>query len=332
MLLFLRSGMMVMVLVSLGLLVSVNGAHLSYEYYNTTCPNLEALVKNTLVPIFLTDPTAPAAFLRLLFHDCQVQGCDASILLDSEGPNPVSEMVSSKNFMIRHRKSIGLIKSVLESKCPGKVSCADIIALAAKESIAFTGGPKIQIPLGRKDSTSGSYKQADISLPSAHVSVDEMLQIFEAQGMNLEESVAILGAHTLGVGHCVNIVDRLYNQKHTNNAAASGNNMLEKGYEIILRVLCPTKVPLTNLTFVLNDITPLTFDNQYYKDIIQGRGLFGIDSSISKDPRTSPIVKSFAVNQSHFFQVFASAFVKLSSTNVLTGNMGQIRSDCSRLN
>ncbi|KAI3991920.1 hypothetical protein MKX01_012865 [Papaver californicum] len=331
MLRLLRFILMVMILVKPGFLVSVSVAHLSYGHYQTSCPNVEALVKDTLVPIFLTDATAPASFLRLLFHDCQVQGCDASILLNSERRNIGSEMISSKNFMIKNRESIGLIKSVMESECPGQVSCADIIALAAKEAIVFTGGPQIQVPLGRKDSTSSSYKQADLSLPSPQVSVDGMLQIFKSKGMNLQESVAMLGAHTLGVGHCVNIVERLYNPKHANSNPASAYDVLEKGYEVLLKMQCPTRVPLTNLTFVPNDITPLTFDNQYYRDIIYGRGLFGIDSSISKDPRTSPIVKSFADDQNYFFQVFASAFVKLSSTNVLTGNLGQIRSDCSRL-
>ncbi|KAI3863595.1 hypothetical protein MKX03_031646 [Papaver bracteatum] len=306
MLRLLRSVMIVMILVKPGLLLSVNEAHLSYGHYQTSCPNVEALVKDIL-------------------------GCDASILLNSERRNTGSEMISSKNFMIRNRESTGLIKSVVESECPRQVSCADIIALAAKESVAFTGGPQIQVPLGRKDSTSSSYKQADLSLPSPQVSVDGMLQIFTSKGMNLQESVA-MGAHSLGVGHCLNIVGRLYNPKHTNSNAASANNMLEKGYEVVLKMQCPTRVPLTNLTFVPNDITPITFDNQYYRDIIFGRGLFGIDSSISKDPRTSPIVKLFAEDQNYFFQVFASPFVKLSSTNVLTGNLGQIRSDCSRLN
>ncbi|OVA03417.1 Plant peroxidase [Macleaya cordata] len=318
----------VVILVLLVLFVRVNEAQLSFGYYETSCPNLETIVKSTILPILLKDLTAPAAFLRLMFHDCQVQGCDASILLDSDNQNINSEMVSSKNFMIRNRESIGHIKSVLEFVCPGQVSCADIIALAAKEAVSFSGGPKIQVPLGRKDSTSSSYKQADMSLPSSQSTVDGMLQIFKSKGMNLEESVAIMGSHTLGAGHCLNIVDRLYNPKHD----AASTNVMDKGYEILLRITCPTKVPLTNLTFVTNDITPLKFDNQYYQDIINGRGLFGIDSSIARDPRTVPIVKKFADDQSYFFQVFASAFVKLSWTNVLTGETGQIRRDCSRLN
>lgn len=79
-------------------------------------------------------------------------------------------------------------------ECPGQVSCADIIALAAKESVLFTGGPHITIPLGRKDSTTATNsKQADLNLPSPGITVDQLLHIFTSKGMNLEESVAILG-------------------------------------------------------------------------------------------------------------------------------------------
>ena len=102
-------------------------------------------------------------------------------------------MVSSKNFAIRKRETIGYIKSILENECPGKVSCADIIGLAAKESVSFSGGPHIQIPLGRKDSTTSSYQQADASLPPQGIKVHELIHTFASKGMNLEESIAIIG-------------------------------------------------------------------------------------------------------------------------------------------
>nr|AFK33535.1 unknown [Lotus japonicus] len=178
---------------------------LSYNYYMFSCPNLETVIQKELLRVFLLNPTAPAAFLRLMFHDCQVQGCDASILLDSE----TSEMASSRNFGIRMREAISNIKSTLEEECPGQVSCADIIVPVAKESVSYTGGPQIQIPLGRKDTkTTPSFKEADAKLPPPSIPVDEFISLFK--GMSIEESVSILGAHTLGVGHCLNIVGRLY--------------------------------------------------------------------------------------------------------------------------
>ncbi|KAG7962962.1 hypothetical protein I3843_09G094600 [Carya illinoinensis] len=315
----------VVLLLIIGVSFGVNEeAQLSYDHYKFTCPRVETIVQREMLSIFLTDPTAPAAFLRLFFHDCQVQGCDASILLDgNDSTNKLSEMVSSRNFGIRNRETIGLIKSKLEFECPGKVSCADIIALAARESVSLSG-PRIQIPLGRRDSTTYSSQQADADLPPQGITVDELIHIFDSKGMNLEESVAILGAHTLGVGHCQNIGSRLYDPQ-------PGDQMDQK-FEAFLRKICPGRIPLTNFCFAPNDGTPAIFDNQYYRDVLKGRGLFGIDSNISRDPRTAPIVRQFAVDQNHFFGVFSSAFVKLSSTNVLTNGEGQVRRQCNRIN
>ena len=102
-------------------------------------------------------------------------------------------MESSRNFGVRKLDMINHIKTILEIKCPGQVSCADIIALAAKESVLITGGPEIKIPLGRKDSVTCSSQQADANLPAAGIAVNKLLEIFTAYGMTLGESVAILG-------------------------------------------------------------------------------------------------------------------------------------------
>ncbi|KAK8601053.1 hypothetical protein V6N13_059200 [Hibiscus sabdariffa] len=100
----------------------------------------------------------------------------------------------------------------------------------------------------------------------------------------------------------------------------------------MLRLLCPTRKPLTNLTIVPNDKTPLIFDNHYYKDVLMGKGLFTIDSRMSMDRRTTPIITQFAANKYLFFQVFSSAFVKLSSSNVLTNEKGEVRRKCNQVN
>ncbi|CAJ2649470.1 peroxidase 29-like protein [Trifolium pratense] len=302
----------------------VQGNQLSYNYYKYSCPNLESLVEKKLMSLLLTDITAPSSLLRLMFHDCQVQGCDASILLDTNYITRSTEITSSRNFGIKHRETIDVIKSVLEEECPGQVSCADIIVLAAKASVALSGGPNIEVPLGRKDSTTSSSKQADAKLPSPTISVDEFISIFKSKGMSIQEAVSILGAHTLGVGHCINIVGRLYNQQIRDN--------MDWRFKTSLRLACPTEIPLTNLTFVPIDMTPTIFDNHYYREILMGRGLFGIDSYISTDPRTAPFVMRFAVDQNYFFDSFKSAFVKLSSSNVLTNMQGEVRRKCSQRN
>ncbi|XP_074271996.1 peroxidase 29-like [Silene latifolia] len=296
------------------------GGELVYNYYETTCPFVEDIVRNEMLSIFVADVTAPAAFLRLLFHDCQVQGCDASILLAS----PDSEIHASRNLGIRKLEAINQIKSSLEATCPGQVSCADIIALAAKNSVALSGGPFIRIPLGRKDSNTSSSIQADALLPSVTINVDQLISIFAAKGMNLQETVAILGAHTLGAAHCVNVVDRLYKPKPTDH--------MDLQLQIAIRAACANTVPAANMTLIPNDATPTIFDTSYYFGILAGRGLFSIDSSISVDPRTMVIATQFAADRNYFFRTFSSAFIKLASDNVLTGNMGQVRKQCNRVN
>ncbi|KAL2931273.1 Peroxidase 29 [Bienertia sinuspersici] len=229
----------------LGLCAEFSGGsnELAYHYYDSSCPFVEDIVRKEMISIFEADPSAPAAFLRLLFHDCQVQGCDASILLNSK----YSEMQCSKNFGIRKLEEIGRLKLILEVACPRQVSCADIIALAARDSVLFSGGPFIQIPLGRKDSTSCSSLQADAYLPSTTINVDQLLHIFNAKGMDLQESVAILGGHTLGAGHCTNIVDRLYKTNLT--------DQMDPKFQLALKIGCPSKTLINNLTFIPNDMT-----------------------------------------------------------------------------
>lgn len=109
-----------------------------------------------------------------------------------------SEIASSKNFGIRKRNSISLIKSTVEAVCPQQVSCADILIMAARDAVALSGGPTIDVPLGRRDSSSPPNSGlADASLPPADIGLDGMLQLFSKKGMTIEESVAILGNYNL---------------------------------------------------------------------------------------------------------------------------------------
>ncbi|KAM0962561.1 hypothetical protein ACFX13_022088 [Malus domestica] len=305
----------------------VEGQGLSYNFYENSCPQVEAIVRAAIQPTFLTDPTSPAAFLRLMFHDCQVQGCDASILVDPNANVVPSEMAAGKNFGIRKRESINILKSMVELQCPQQVSCADILVLAAREAVVVSGGPQIKVALGRRDSPfAPSYKLADSLLPSPTIGVDGMLQLFAKKGMTVEESVAIMGAHTLGVTHCLNILNRL-------NQADEGGQVqgMTPGFEAFLRLNCPQGSLTSNTSFVLNDPTTLTFDNHYYNNVIGGHGVLRIDAEMVMDPRTAMVVERFAANQDDFFQAFSSAFVKLSNSGVLTGNQGVVRKSCNAI-
>jgi peroxidase len=95
---------------------------------------LPEIVKKVVTAEFELDPTSAGPQLRLFFHDCFVQGCDASVLLNSTKVNQ-AEKDASINFSLSNFFVIDEVKEQLEKECPGVVSCADVVALVAVYSI-----------------------------------------------------------------------------------------------------------------------------------------------------------------------------------------------------
>ncbi|KAL2894425.1 Peroxidase 12 [Bienertia sinuspersici] len=109
---------------------------LSYTFYSSSCPNLESIVRIHLLDVLQNDTTQAAGLLRLHFHDCFVQGCDGSVLLDGSASGP-SEQNAPPNLTLRQAafKIINDLQALISDQCGQAVSCADITALAARESI-----------------------------------------------------------------------------------------------------------------------------------------------------------------------------------------------------
>jgi peroxidase len=109
-------------------------AQLSPTFYDSTCPNALSTIRSSIRQAVSLEPRMAASLLRLHFHDCFVQGCDASILLE-ETSSIQSEKTAGPNAKsARGYNVIEDAKREVENICPGVVSCADVLAVAARDA------------------------------------------------------------------------------------------------------------------------------------------------------------------------------------------------------
>ncbi|GLT54086.1 hypothetical protein SLA2020_273150 [Shorea laevis] len=166
---------------------------LSTDFYVNTCPHVEDIIQQKVAAWTQNDSTLAPSILRLHFHDCAVRGCDASILLNFTG----SERTAFVSSTLRGFQVIDDIKAALEKSCPRTVSCADILAIAAREATIVAGGPFWPVPVGRRDGTISIDKEAEM-VPHGHENVTTLINFFEAKGLDVSDLVTLSGAHTIG--------------------------------------------------------------------------------------------------------------------------------------
>ncbi|CAL5431619.1 unnamed protein product [Camellia sinensis] len=313
--------------VVLCLLVPIVTAQLRVGFYSSTCPHAEQIVRQTVQKRFRTDRSITPALLRMHFHDCFVKGCDASILIDSTQTTQ-SEKDAFPNQSVRGFDLIDEAKSNLEAACPRIVSCADIITLATRDSVALAGGPNYEVPTGRRDGLVSDPNL--VNLPGPSLSVSQALQFFTAKKLNLHDMVTLLGAHTVGVAHCGFFQDRLSNFQGSGKPDPTMDPTLVSK----LLKLCGTQSrPLSqDPTAFLDQNTSFVFDNEYYHQIKLKRGVMQIDQELALDKASAPIVSGFASNGNGFQQGFAKAIVKMGGIQVLVEHAGEIRKNCRVFN
>jgi len=96
---------------------------------------------------------------------------------------------------------IDAAKAELEAACPGKVSCADIVAFAARDASYFLSGGNIKfaMPAGRYDGFVSLANETLPNLPPPFASFDLLVKMFADKGLDYSDMITLSGAHSFGV-------------------------------------------------------------------------------------------------------------------------------------
>uniref|UniRef100_A0ACD5WYW4 Uncharacterized protein n=1 Tax=Avena sativa TaxID=4498 RepID=A0ACD5WYW4_AVESA len=298
---------------------------LQVGFYNTTCPNAETLVQQAVAAAFANDSGIAAGLIRLHFHDCFVNGCDASVLLVSANGTAERDAAPNKPSL-RGFEVIDAAKAAVESSCAGTVSCADIVAFAARDSVNLTGQASYQVPSGRRDGNVSLDVDATNNLPPPTFTAQQLVDRFANKTLTAEEMVILSGAHTVGRSFCSSFLPRIWS-----NTTPTVDAGLSPAYATLLQALCPS-TPDASTTTAVDPTTPAVLDNNYYKLLSLNLGLFFSDNQLRTNATLNASVNSFAANETLWKEKFAAAMVKMGNIEVLTGTQGEIRLNCSVVN
>ncbi|KAA8524586.1 hypothetical protein F0562_011009 [Nyssa sinensis] len=255
------------------------------------------------------------------------KGCDASILLNSTSNQ--AEKVAPPNLTVRGFDFIDRVKSLLEAECPGIVSCADIIALVARDSIVATGGPFWRVPTGRRDGLISNSSEAVANIPAPTSNFSSLQTSFSNKGLDLKDLVLLSGAHTIGISLCSSFSDRLYNFTGVGDQDPS----LDSEYAANLKAR-KCRTPSDDTTIVEMDPGSFrTFDLSYYSLLLKRRGLFESDAALTTNSTTkSYITQLLQGSLQNFYVEFAKSMEKMGRIEVKTGSSGEIRRQCAVVN
>ncbi|KAL6646501.1 hypothetical protein ACP70R_018109 [Stipagrostis hirtigluma subsp. patula] len=307
------------------------GVTLGADTYRATCPRAEEIVRAAVEKAVAADPRMAASLLRLHFHDCFVNGCDGSVLLD-DTPFLVGEKTAVPNAnSLRGFEVIDAIKDELERACPETVSCADVLAIAARDSVVVSGGPSWQVEVGRKDGRTASLQGANVNLPAPTSGVATLVQKFRNVGLSAKDMVALSGAHTIGKARCTSFSARLagVGVGASAGAAVGASNL---AFLQSLQQLCAGSAG--SALVHLDLATPATFDNQYYINLLSGDGLLPSDQALASSGAApgaedvAGLVAAYAFDASVFFQDFAESMVRMGRLAPGAGSGGEVRRNC----
>ncbi|KAH6556765.1 hypothetical protein KP509_1Z157000 [Ceratopteris richardii] len=260
-------------------------------------------------------------------YDCTnlllLQGCDGSVLLDATS-TVTGETASPNNNSLRGFDVVDNIKTAVEAVCPGTVSCADILALAANAPLGDLHG----LYCLSKDATSpATVSEVNSAIPSPNSNMTFIISQFAAVGLNVQDTVVLSGAHTIGQARCISFSSRLYNFSGTGSPDPSINPV----YLRTLQSACPKEV---TLTLSGNWISPPRLRSTMPTTLIC-RTTRVYYSPIKTPPltrNTAPLAAAYAGTRGPSFTHLGRSMVKMGNISPLTGTQGEIRLNCRVVN
>jgi len=132
----------------------------------------------------------------------------------------------------------------------------------------------------------------------------------------------ILGAHTIGQARCVSFRDHIYK-----------DNDIDSSFAKIRQGNCPRSSGSGDDNLAPLDLqTPTAFDNNYFKNLVNRKGLLHSDQVLFDGGSTDSLVKTYSNDASAFSCDFITAMIKMGDIKPLTGLSGEIRKNCRKIN
>uniref|UniRef100_M1A8L3 Peroxidase 2 n=2 Tax=Solanum tuberosum TaxID=4113 RepID=M1A8L3_SOLTU len=197
---------------------------------------------------------------------------------------------------------------------------ASLLRLHFHDCFVNLHGPTWEVELGRRDSTTASRTTADNDIPTPLMDLPALIDNFKKQGLDEEDLVALSGGHTLGFAQCSTFRNRIYDE--TNN--------IDSTFASQRQANCPRSGGDSNLASL--DPTPALFDSKYFSNLVSKKGLLHSDQALFSGGETDELVKTYSTNLRTFSKDFSESMIKMGNIKPLTGNEGQIRVDCRKVN